>query len=210
VELKFYNPFAETRITRHNLPHWQQPGVTYFITYRLADAIPNSLLTRWKKEREIWLSFHPTPWTADVEDEYHRRFSSEIERWLDAGHGSCVLRDREVRRVVEEGLQYFEGERHHHFSWVIMPNHVHVLTTLHADCELKNMLFTWKRRSAGEVNRVRGTTGQVWQHEYFDRIIRDGEHFENVVRYIRRNPEKAKLQTGEFTLFESEDVKGIR
>jgi hypothetical protein len=41
-------------------------------------------------------------------------------------------------------------------------------------------------------------------------MIRDGRHFENVVRYIRRNSEKAKLRKGEFTLFESEGVKEIQ
>jgi hypothetical protein len=134
--------------------------VPYFVTYRLADAIPQSLWRTWQKEREIWLSFHPKPWPENVEDEYHRRFSSQMERWLDAGHGSCVLRDPTVRRVVEDGLRYFEAERHHHFSWVIMPNHVHLLTTLHSDWPLEKMIFTWKRRSAGEVNRVRWIRGR--------------------------------------------------
>jgi hypothetical protein len=80
--MKYYNPFEDVHITQHHLPHWQQAGATYFITYRLADAIPAMLLNRWRKEREIWMSFHPQPWTVEVEDEYHRRFSSRMERWL--------------------------------------------------------------------------------------------------------------------------------
>ena len=38
-----------------------------------------------KDEREVWLRLHPEPWNAETEQEYHRRFSSAIERWLDAG-----------------------------------------------------------------------------------------------------------------------------
>jgi putative transposase len=210
MEMKYYHPFEDVRITKNNLPHWQQPGVTYFITYRLADAVPAMLFNRWRKEREIRLSFHPEPWTAEVEDEYHRRFSSQMERWLDAGHGSCVLQRPEVRREVEESLRHFEGVRYHLFSWVIMPNHVHLLTTLHADWPLEKVIFSWKRRSSGRINEVMGTSGHRWQYDYFDRMIRDGEHFENVVRYIRKNPVKAKLRKGEFALWESEEVKGIR
>jgi putative transposase len=86
---------------------------------------------------------------------------------------------------------------------------VHLLTTLHPGWQLEKMVFTWKRRSSGEVNRIRGTSGQLWQHEYWDRIIRDRRHFENVVRYIRRNPGKAKLREEEFTRYESEAVKSI-
>lgn len=209
MDLKPYNPFEDVHITRNNLPHWQQAGVSYFLTYRLADAIPATLLRRWNKARAIWLSFHPEPWTRDVEDEYHRRFSSQMERWLDAGHGSCVLRQPEVRHEVEASLRYFAGERYHLFSFVIMPNHVHLLFTLHADWALSKVIASWKRRSAGEMNKVMGTEGQQWQHEYWDRIIRDRDHLEKVVRYIRRNPVKAKLRKGEYTICESEEVKGI-
>jgi REP element-mobilizing transposase RayT len=210
LKIKFYNPFEDVRITWNYLPHWQQAGATYFITYRLADAIPAPLMKRWKQEREAWMSLHPEPWTVELEDEYHRRFSSRIERWLDAGHGSCLLRDPRARRIVEESLCRFESERYHNFSWVIMPNHLHLLTTLHPDWLLEKVVFSWKRRSSGEINRLRGTAGQLWQHDYFDRMIRDGAHLENVVRYIRRNPAKANLRPGEFTAYESDAAKAIQ
>ena len=45
------------------------------------------------------------------------------------------------------------------------------------------------------------------QKDYFDRIIRDGDHFVNVARYIRRNPLKAKLWEGEFLLEEADWIK---
>jgi len=40
MELRFFNQFADIRQTRNFLPHWQQPGATYFIPFRLADACP--------------------------------------------------------------------------------------------------------------------------------------------------------------------------
>jgi REP-associated tyrosine transposase len=59
-------------------------AAVYFITFRLADAIPAHLRSQWENEREIWLRLHPEPWSVEVESEYHKRFSGTIERWLDA------------------------------------------------------------------------------------------------------------------------------
>lgn len=36
----FLDPDAEIEIRQGNLPHWQQKGVYYFITFRLTDSIP--------------------------------------------------------------------------------------------------------------------------------------------------------------------------
>ena len=71
------------------------------------------------------------------------------------------------------------------------------------------MVHSWKRYSAVRINRLLGKSGVFWQKDYFDRLVRDQDHFANCVRYIRRNPVKAKLREDEFTLYESEMVKGI-
>jgi REP element-mobilizing transposase RayT len=210
VELKFFNPFEEVRKTRHNLPHWQQPGATYFITFRQADSIPAHLLKSWEHRRAAWLATHPQPHSAEQEREYHERFSGQMDRWMDEGHGSCVLRESGLRDLVEESMTHFEGQRYFSFSWIIMPNHVHALVTLHPDWPLEKVLHTWKLRTARSINETLGKQGQFWQHDYFDRLIRDGEHFRNVVRYIRRNPIKAGLSTDEYTLLESDFLREIR
>src|SRR6266567_4037489 len=105
--LRFFNPYEEIRYTENLLPHWQQKGAVYFVTFRLGDAIPAHLRAEWKDEREVWLRLHPEPWNAETEQEYHRRFSSAIERWLDAGHGSCVLGQIECARIVDDALSPF-------------------------------------------------------------------------------------------------------
>jgi len=80
-----------------------------------------------ESEREIWLRFHPEPWGSEVESEYHKRFSGAIERWLDAGHGSCVLRRPDCTKIVAEAIRYFDGERLAMISTIVMPNHVHAV-----------------------------------------------------------------------------------
>jgi len=127
AELRFFNPYADIRFTANRLPHWQQQGAIYFVTFRLADAVPYHLRTQWEAERAAWLRFHPQPWSAEMEREYHERFSGAIERWLDAGHGSCILRRHDCADIVAMALRYFDGKRVAIISSVVMPNHVHAV-----------------------------------------------------------------------------------
>lgn len=209
LERRFLNPYAPVRFTRNRLPHRQQDGITYFITFRLADSLPQSLLGRWKLERAKWLKVHPEPWSEKVEAEYHRRFTTRVEDWLDEGHGGCQLHDPAIRECLESVLRRFNGERYRLHSWVIMPNHAHLLVSLAKNESLEKIMNGWKGVSARKINRLQGTRGVVWMKDYFDRMIRDAAHFWRIARYIRRNPVKIKLATSAFTLFESDHVRDV-
>jgi len=206
AELRFFDPREHIRITHHNLPHWQQPGATYFVTFRLADSLPSTLLDSWRKEREAWLLRHPVPRIPELDVAYHRLFTTRIEDWLDAGHGSCLLGTPGFRAIVAAAFAYFEGVRYRQLAWVIMPNHVHTCFALRPEATLERVLFTWKRQTARSINQARGQTGSFWQHDYFDRIVRDQAHLCRVIRYIRSNPVKARLASGQYTLWASDDL----
>jgi len=203
-ELRFFNPYAEIRHTGSRLPHWQQQGAVYFITFRLADAIPSRLRNQWEDERDAWLKVHPEPLDGETESEYHQRFSGAIERWLDAGHGACLLRRQDCARIVAETLRHFEGERVVMVSFAVMPNHVHALFVQNPEWPLEKLTQSWKRFTARQINKLLDRSGNFWQRDYFDRLIRDEKHFANCVRYIRRNPEKASLGKDDFILWESQ------
>jgi putative transposase len=207
--LRFFNPYEEILFTENLLPDWQQKGSTYFITFRLADSIPTRLRTRWEEERQVWLRFHPEPWNTETEQEYHKRFTSAIECWLDAGYGSCVLRQVDCARIVNNALRHFDRQRLALISSVVMPNHVHALLIQNADHPLEHLLHSWKTFSSRNINRLVGRSGTLWQRTYFDRLVRDEKHFRNCVRYIRRNPEKAHLKPGEYILYERDMAKQI-
>jgi hypothetical protein len=81
------------------LPHWQQKGAVYFITFRLVDSIPTRLRRQLEDERVAWLRFHPEPWDIETELEYHKRFTSAIERWLDAGYGRAFCGKASARKL---------------------------------------------------------------------------------------------------------------
>jgi REP element-mobilizing transposase RayT len=200
----FLNPREEISFSANRLPHWQQRGGIYFVTFRLGDAIPQAQLERWSSERDAWFRIHSRPLTEEDEREFHDRFVVVIERWLDAGSGSCVLRRRDCAAYVAGALRHFEGMRYEQISWVIMPNHVHALFGLKHGHALAQVLHSWKLYSARHINRAIGASGRLWQRDYFDRLVRNYAHLARCVRYIRNNPVRAKLDPGEYLRFESD------
>jgi valyl-tRNA synthetase/REP element-mobilizing transposase RayT len=192
-DFKGFDEFAEVEISRRRLPHWQQEGATYFVTFRLADSIPADKLVHLEEERERWVSSHPEPWSTPEKRQYYERFCVPIERWLDAGYGSCLLARPHSANVVSDALKHFDGERYELGAWVVMPNHVHVLVTPKPDHDLSEILHSWKRFSAREINRLEGREGQLWQHESYDHIVRNGDSLGRIQEYIERNPELAGI-----------------
>ena len=132
------------------------------------------------------------------------RFSGAIERWLDAGHGSCILRRHDCAEIVAMALRYFDGKRAVIISSVVMPNHVHALFVQNADWPLEKVLRSWKSFSSRKINSLLSRNGSLWQRDYFDRLVRDEKHFASCARYIRTNPEKAHLHSEEYILYETE------
>src|SRR2546423_3841456 len=195
-----FDQHAELQRSRRNLPHWEQEGATYFVTFRLADAVPAELAAQWREELETWKKFHPLPWDPRTAYEYQERFLEGREEWLDQGHGSCVLRDSNTAAFVEDALKHFDGERYHLDSFVVMPNHVHLLVQPLSENSLGDILKSWKRYTARAINQVLGRTGTLWMEESFDRIVRDWDALVRYRDYIASNPEKAQLRDHEFVL----------
>ncbi|MEY2877775.1 MAG: hypothetical protein RLZZ15_155 [Verrucomicrobiota bacterium] len=206
-ELRFFDPRAHIAQAKNRLPHWDQHGVACFITFRLADSIPQEKLAQWGSERSTWFAANPPPHSEEQERAYHARFTACIEEWLDAGSGSCVLRDPSVRVFVAGALTHFDGDRHWQHAAVVMPNHVHALFSPLPPHEMEVIVQSWKGFTARMGNRHLARTGEFWMKDYFDRLIRDAAHFWRCARYIRRNSEKASLRPDEFTLYEAPFVR---
>ena len=136
-------------------------------------------------------------------------FQAQSNAGSTLGHGSCVLRRRDCAEIVAIALRYFDGKRVAIISSVVMPNHVHAVFVQTDDWPLEKLLRSWKSFSSRKINSLLEREGSLWQRDYFDRLVRDEKHFVNCVRYIRRNPEKARLQTGEHVLYESELARSI-
>ena len=198
---------GELQRSRRNLPHWEQSGATYFVTFRLADAVPTSLASEWRDELQNWRRFHPEPLDDEGKKEYRRRFLQVREDWLDQGHGSCLLREPKTAMIVAEALRHFDSQRYYLDAFVVMPNHVHALVQPLPGHSLKDILRSWKSYSARQINKTLARSGSVWMEESFDRIVRDWTALVKCRDYIARNPEKAHLRTGAFVLSLAEKLR---
>jgi len=95
--------------------------------------------------------------------------------------------------MVQDALLRFDGVRYQLFAWVVMPNHLHSLMSRFEGYKLKNIIHSLKSYTSHEANKILGRSGQFWMEDYFDRYMRDEEHFRKTVRYIENNPVKADL-----------------
>jgi hypothetical protein len=56
-------------------------------------------------------------------------------------------------------------------------------------------MHTMKSYTAHKANSLLSREGEFWQHESYDRSIRDQEEWERVIAYVLNNPVKAGLVT---------------
>ena len=164
--------------SRGYLPHFDKREVPQFITFRLADSLPQEVLERWRVELE----------KNEISDAVFRR---RIELYLDQNYGSCHLRDERIAEIVRENLEKFDRLKYKLHAWVIMPNHVHLLLTPFQKLEI--IVHSCKSYTASAANKTLNARGKFWFPEYFDRFIRNRKHFENTLTYIENNPVKAAL-----------------
>lgn len=181
---------------RRYLPHYERRDALYFITFRLAGALPRHAIDQANEERRI-LERRLALATDSVRQQEIAQLDialgSRIEKYLDAGYGACHLRLPQIAEIVEGALAHFEGSRYQLFCWCILPNHVHVVTRPVAGYSLSRNVHSWKSFTAKEANRILGTSGAFWQREYYDRVIRNEEHLRRDVQYVIDNPAKAGL-----------------
>jgi REP element-mobilizing transposase RayT len=188
------------------LPHWQQEGATYFVTFRLADSLPQDVFRRWRDERDAALrEARQAARLADAEklelaEKIAGEYAEKLEQHLDQSLGGCWLRNPDVAQMVENALRHFDGDRYLLGSYVIMPNHVHVLVRPAMEHKLPDILQSWKSFTAKEANKLLRQAGEFWQPESFDHIVRNEQQLEKFSRYIQENPVKAGLDESEYRL----------
>ena len=196
--LKFIDKRNHIQITGDKLPHWEQANRVQFVTFRLADSLPQTKLQEFTDNKRVWLEHHPKPWDEATQQEYDS-FANAMEKWIDAGYGSCVLQYPKVRAVMTDTLLHFDSDRYYLHAFVIMPNHVHVLLTPRNENLTQDIVGSWKKFSAREVNKVLEREGTVWERDSFDRMIRSKMDYDKKLRYIINNPKE--LPSGTYTLF---------
>jgi REP element-mobilizing transposase RayT len=157
-----------------------------FVTFRLHDSVPKQIIQNWKAELRITEKTNTNSRESII-------LRKRIEDYEDKGSGMCFLKDPRIASLIKEALTCFDGQRYQLLEWCIMPNHVHILIKIFCGYSLSEIMHSWKSFTAHEANKILKRHGIFWMQEYFDRYIRDTQHLEEVINYIRNNPVKAGL-----------------
>ena len=194
---------------RGALPHWYQAGVTYFVTFRTEDSVPQPLVRSWHRKRDDWLARRGIdPWATDWKRGCGRRrnWSANITRcsrnrtwsiWI-AGMERASCASRRCPRLLPI---HFGTSTASDIILAILSSCQTMCTCSFAywvQRKSKLSARSWKKYSAGEINDRLGRRGRFWQEESFDHLVRSAEQFEHLKRYITTNPERARLKPGEY------------
>src|ERR1051325_8585207 len=135
---------------------------------------------------------------------YYKRRLPHFERPWAKYMVSFTTRERrqlsaKARDIVLKSLLFgHEQHRYQLYAACVMPDHVHFLfepQIKEQDKEgkpvfwsLTELMHSIKSFTAHEINKQEKSTGQVWENESFDRMIRGDADLEEKFHYICRNP----------------------
>jgi REP element-mobilizing transposase RayT len=190
------------------LPHWTRDGAWYAVTFRLWDSLPRHVIESWLFERKSIVKTAQQmkrPLSEHEERRLAHLYSERVERYLDAGYGACFMNDERIAELVQNALFHFDGVRYSLAAWCVMPNHVHVVVQPFAGrentggtpvplAELSDILHSWKSFTAKEANKLLRRSGDFWQAESYDHLIRNEADFRHAVHYVLNNPIQAGLK----------------
>jgi len=114
----------------------------------------------------------------------------KIDQYLDRSQNGAYFFDDAIDIMIDTILA--EDENMYDVEiMAIMPNHVHIL--FKQNTNLDKIMKYIKGKSAVELNKYLQRKGKFWAEGYFDKAIRDDEHFVRVYNYIKNNALKAGL-----------------
>jgi len=164
---------TEVPVPRRFLPHVDLVGYYQFVTFRTYDSL-DDFIKRIRSEN-----------IGSRKQEY------KIDQYIDTSLNGCYLND--------EVLDYLYGyfiEKDKSFydlvSFVIMPNHVHML--FKQNIKISKIMKHIKGVTSFTINKILHNKGNFWETNYYDKVIRNQLHFEQVYDYIKYNGIKAGLK----------------
>jgi REP element-mobilizing transposase RayT len=155
---------------RRHLPHLHSPDTPLFLTFRLHGSLPSG--------REFPRMSSGKQFVA-----YDRLLASNRD-------GPLFLKTPEIAMLLVNAIVEPTSDYELH-SWVVMPNHVHMLVT--PQTAPPAFLRKLKGKTAHAANRLLGRTGPFWQGESYDHLVRNTDEFHRIQRYIDWNPVQAGL-----------------
>lgn len=141
---------------KRNLPHYQPPGYTFFVTYRLNGSLPVEVIERLKQEREKELKVIEGYDNLKIRKEkyknYQSRYFGKFDTLLDnAGYGPTWLKDEKVAQIVKDAMHFYDKKTYDLICYTIMSNHVHKVFTPIVDNVTRSEASRGKNEKTGKA-----------------------------------------------------------
>ena len=185
-----------TRFLGHyqdDLPHWVVEHGRYSITLRCTGSLPRTIVLQLEEQRRLLQTVEPQSQEAE---NFRRKLFLCLDGYLDQGLGFAPLRRHEISTAFHVWLHEYREDNLEFSDFVIMPNHIHLLTRplfLQSVQEFQRIWKLFKGRSARFLNQHLNRSGKFWQSYGYDRWIRSETEYHRWQRYLAKNPEKANL-----------------
>jgi putative transposase len=182
------------------LPHFYNGHNCFFITFRLEDSLPQSIVKELKEELQREINEIKEENEAkkkllieELKTKYFRKYEHQLDN---KPYGDCVLKEEKIAKILYDKIISYHTLLYYLKCFSIMPNHVHLLIST-LDKENIPALDKWlqliKGGSAFLINKELKRVGRLWAGESFDRYIRDEFHYSNSFYYTINNPVLARL-----------------
>lgn len=201
--IQFLEKRKHVDIWGHKMPHWFQAHKTMFITFRLADSLPHHIIEEFLADRAVMRE------ELKVIGNKSRKFYEELmehkmESWLNNGHGNCILGNANVRQIVVGALRHYNFKEYLLHSFIIMPNHLHILLSPLTEKPINTVIGRIKGFTSFKIKKLLGIDSEIWQQGMFDRIVRSDDEFKKYVDYIRNNPKN--ILPDRYTLYMQKEL----
>jgi putative transposase len=100
--------------------------------------------------------------------------------------------DEDYRAYKALLAEWCEKEGVEIWAYCLMPNHVHLIATPQSVTALAAAIGSSHERYTRRINFGHGWRGHLWQGR-FASVVMDGPHLLAAVRYVERNPVRARL-----------------
>ena len=98
------------KIHKRNLPHWEMSGATYFITFRLANSIPVSVINKLREENVLKIK-NEIKQMGKINkyrlNELKFEMLMKIDDYLDKNIRIRYLSNQMIAKLVQDALLYF-------------------------------------------------------------------------------------------------------
>ena len=155
------------------LPHIDAFGYYQFLTFRTNESV-DAYVSKLLDDTEL---------TSGLKQ-------YKIDDYLDTSKNGAYLND-DILEYMYDFLIQNDKIIYELVSFVVMPNHIHVL--FKQIKPISDTVKVLKAKSAKDINALLKKSGKFWASDYYDKVIRDEKHFEKVYNYIQNNALKAGL-----------------